>query len=227
MKLYVYCLAEQIASPTEPVGGINGAKVDILNLEGFSFLVSEFAEDKVLVTRDNALAHAAVVRSILDKTTPLPFRFGTVSDEPQLRAFVASHREALEKNLAHVRGAVEMSVKIIWNTDTNDDFSSDGPGARFLRTKQLRATRAKEVASWLREQLQPLVKDEQLNLSPTDKLIVAAAHLVDRGSVAEYRGRLATAREIRPELHFLVSGPWPPYSFANIELEFKMRFGVS
>ena len=230
MKLYVYCLAENIDPPAEPVSGISGARVDVLSVEGFSLLVSDFEGDKVQVTRDNALAHAAVVSSILNETTPLPFRFGTVAAAQQLRVYVASHRTALENKLAHVRGAVEMSVKIIWNPDQTDaavNSGSDGPGARFLKEKQLRAARAKEVADWLRERAGALVRDEQLSLSPTEKLILAAAHLVDRGSVAEYRGQLAEARKMRSELHFLVSGPWPPYSFSNIDLEFKTRFGVS
>ena len=230
MKLYVYCLAENIEPPAETVSGISGARVDILNLEGFSLLVSEFAGDTIPVTRDNALAHAAVVRSILNKTTPLAFRFGTVSDEQQLRTYIASHRTALENNLAHVSGCVEMSVKIIWNTDQADltvDSLPDGPGARFLKEKQVRAAKAKDVAAWLQEQVQTFIKDEQLSLGPTEKLIVAAAHLVARESIREYRDRLTESRKMRPELHFLVSGPWPPYSFSNIDLEFKTRFGVS
>ena len=230
MKLYVYCLAENtedIGPPADTLKGVSGAPVDVLQVERLSLLVSEFNDEKVVVNRDNALAHAAVVASVLNQTTPLPFRFGTVSDEQRLRSYLASHRQALEAKLEHVRGAVEMSVKIIWDAEANVDSSADGPGARFLRAKQLRAARGKEVADWLREQLQPIAKDEQLSLSPTEKLIVAAAHLVDRGLVTEYRGRLAKAREMRPELHFLISGPWPPYSFANIDLEFKTRFGVS
>jgi hypothetical protein len=38
---------------------------------------------------------------------------------------------------------------------------------------------------------------------------------------------LKLARGERAELRFLTSGPWPPYSFANIDLEFKTQFGVS
>jgi hypothetical protein len=34
-------------------------------------------------------------------------------------------------------------------------------------------------------------------------------------------------RNNRPDLSIRLSGPWPPYSFANIELEFKSQFGVS
>jgi hypothetical protein len=230
MKLYVYCLAEKIERLAEPASGISGARVDHLNLEGFSLLVSEFDGDTVLVNRDNVLAHAAVVRSILNETTPLPFRFGTVVTEQHLRSYLASHRTTLENKLAQVSGAVEMSVKIIWNTDQTDatfNSASDGPGARFLKEKQVRAAQAKEVAAWLQDQVGPLVKDEQLSLCPTEKLIVAAAHLIQRDAVRGYRDQLTEARKIRPELHFLVSGPWPPYSFANIDLEFKTRFGVS
>jgi hypothetical protein len=50
---------------------------------------------------------------------------------------------------------------------------------------------------------------------------------VERGAVEAYRLRLKEARSERPELKFLVSGPWPPYSFANIDLEFRNQFGVS
>jgi len=38
---------------------------------------------------------------------------------------------------------------------------------------------------------------------------------------------MVQARDERPDLHFLLSGPWPPYSFANIELDVKTQFGVS
>jgi hypothetical protein len=238
MKLYVYCLAEDIAPPAEPASGISGARVEVLNVEGFSLMVSEFeGESGVPITRDNALAHAAVVRSVLNEITPLPFRFGTVTDEQRLRSYLASHQGALQTKLAHVRGCVEMSVKIIWNADqTDSDAGSDsgGPGARFLKEKrreilggERRAEQAKQVAAWLQDRVRPLVRDEQVSLCSTEKLIVAAAHLIERAATAEYRDRLSEARKMRPELHFLVSGPWPPYSFANIELEFKTQFGVS
>jgi hypothetical protein len=238
MRLYVYCLADAItALPT--LSGVSGARVDVIKVEDFSLLVSEFQGDAAPpVTRENALAHAAVVGSVLNETTPLPFRFGTVPTEEQLRSYITSQRDALEAKLAQVRGCVEMSVKIISNLDDMDidvaDESTQGPGARFLKEKQRellgserRGEEAKQVAAWLKSQVEKSVRQEEVSLCPTEKLIVAAAYLVFREQVAEYRGRLADARKTRPELHFLVSGPWPPYSFCNIELEFKTRFGVS
>jgi hypothetical protein len=239
MKLYVYCLAEKIETPPS-VRGISGAPVDLINVEDFSLLVSEFAGDAPPpVTRENALAHDAVVRSVLNETTPLPFRFGSVQTEPQLVSYIRTHRAALAAKLAQMRGCIEMNVKIISNPDNTDlETTSEpgeaGPGARFLNQKrreilggERRGEQAKEVSAWLKEQVGSFARQEEISLCPTEKLIVAAAHLVAREQVTEYRGRLAVARNLRPELHFLVSGPWPPYTFSNIELEFKTRFGVS
>src|SRR5687768_2453372 len=107
MKLYVYCLAEGMDVLEQTTLGISGASVRILKSENFSLLVSDLDVDSVPVTRENALAHASVVRSILDRTTPLPFRFGTIVPEQQLRSYLSAHKPALEIKLASVRGCVE------------------------------------------------------------------------------------------------------------------------
>lgn len=237
MKLYVYCLADNIDAFTAPVSGISDASVEVIRIEGFSFLVSQFDEKSMPLSIENALVHAKVVQAVFTETTPLPFRFGTVVTEQQLRNFVTARRPVLEGKLAQVRDCVQMSVRIIGNTEkpeTDLRSASGGPGTRFLREKrqkilgsELRNDQAKEVASWLRGQIGTLIKAEEISVSGAAKLIVVAAHLVGREQVTQYRNRLVQARKARPELHFLVSGPWPPYTFSNIELEFKTRFGVS
>jgi hypothetical protein len=238
MKLYVYCLAEKkIDTLPTRVSGISGANVEVIEVEGLSLLVSRFDGESALVTRENVLAHDGVVRSVLNETTPLPFRFGSVVTEQSLASFIRTHRKNLKAKLAEVYGCLEMSVKIIWDTDEKKPGSITddlGPGAAFLLQKQReilggerRAEKAREVSVWLSSELEGLVRQEELSLCPTEKLIVAAAHLVDREEITKYRERLANVRKTRPELHFLVSGPWPPYTFSNIELEVKTRFGVS
>ena len=237
MKLYVYCLAEKLDPLAAPVSGISDVSVELITIEGFTVLASRFEGEKALVTRENVLTHDNVVRSVLNRMTPLPFRFGSVLSEQQLAGYLRTHRASLGKKLAELRGCVEMSVKIIWDRDETDSGSTSsdlGPGTAFLQQKQRellggerRSEQAREVAAWLQEQTRPYVREEEISLCPTEKLIVAAAHLVAREQVAEYRDRLGEARKSRPELHFLSSGPWPPYTFSNIELEFKTRFGVS
>ena len=239
MKLYAYCVTEGIETLEEPTLGVSSAPVRILKTENLSVLVSDLDSDSVPVTRDNALAHAAVVRSILDHTTPLPFRFGTIVTEQQLRNYISARGPSLETKLARLRGCIEMSVKIICESMQTEPSmtSSDpgsGPGASFLAAKrreilgdESKAAQATEISTWLHEQVQDLLRDEQVTLRPTEKLVLSAAHLVERTKIPQYREKLAEARHKRPELHFLLSGPWPPYSFANIDLEFKTQLGVS
>ena len=218
--------------------GISGAPVRLLKAQGFSVLVSDLDADVVQVTRENALAHAAVVRSILDRTTPLPFRFGTLVTEQQLVNYLSARKPALETKLAEVRGCVEMSVKIIRQpsapeAEPNENLNQ-GAGTSFLAQKRREilggeqtAAEAAKISTWLHDKVSGLLRDEQVTLRPTEKLVLAAAHLVERARVKKYRENMAEACQSRPELHFLLSGPWPPYSFANIELEFKTQFGVS
>ena len=242
MKLYVYCLAEGIDMLEHPTLGISGAPVRVLRSENLSLLVSDLNEESVPVTRDNALAHAAVVRSVLDRTTPVPFRFGTIVTEEQLRSYLSTHKPALENKQDALRGCVEMSVKIIWENsaaqqpETHDEAQAvtHGAGTNFLAEKrrqiigdEQRAAEATGISTWLHESLSELIKEEQVTLRPTERLVLAAAHLIERDKISQYRKKAAKTCQNRPDLHFLLSGPWPPYSFANIELEFKTQFGVS
>lgn len=238
MKLYAYCLADDIDVLEDPAPGISGAPVHLLKTEGLSILVSDLDSEMVQVTRENALAHAAVVRSILDRTTPLPFRFGTLVTEQQLVNYLSARKPALETKLSKVRGCVEMSVKIIRPPSAPEpepnDQTNQGAGTSFLTQKRREilggeqsAAEAATISTWLHDQISGLIRDEHVNLRPTEKLVLAAAHLVERAKVKKYRENMAEACQSRPDLHFLLSGPWPPYSFANIELEFKTQFGVS
>lgn len=236
MKLYAYCLIEDCDVLDGNVRGISDAAVRLLEVDEFAVLVSDVDADTVAVNRENALAHAAVVRSVLDRTTPLPFRFGTLVNEQQLRSYITAHKPALQTRFAHLRGGVEMSVKIIREVSTSNSPKPNEvtSGTTFLEQKrreilgdEQNAAEATEISTWLHDQVERVIRDEQVTVRASEKLVVAAAHLVDRDKIPQYKENMVAARENRPELHFLVSGPWPPYSFANIELEFSSQFGVS
>jgi hypothetical protein len=238
MKLYVYCLAEDVERLNKTPRGVSDNEVKIVAFdEGLSALVSE--ADAFQVNRQNALAHHEVVRSITEQTTPLPARFGTVVTIEQLRNYVSTNHPAIKAKLAHVRDRVEMNVRMIGTVpDTSQESKNDnvqGPGTAFLLEKQraiLReeagAAQKSELSAWLRERLSDLIKDEKISFTPSETAILARAdHLVERADVQGYRTKMAKAIQERPDIRFMVSGPWPPYSFANIELEFSSQFGVS
>src|SRR5437763_864317 len=99
-----------------------------------------------------------------------------------------------------------------------------GTGTAFLLAKRREilgdeASRlgAEEVAAWLAAGVAGAVRDSDVRVRPSESLVVRAAHLVERARVEEYRERVRSLSEERRSLQFLTSGPWPPYSFSDIE----------
>jgi hypothetical protein len=232
MKLYAYCLCADLDTVDNSASGVSGAAVRVLKIEDMSVLVSDC--ESLGVTQENMLAHAAVVRSVFTRTTPVPFRFGILATEQQLRSFITTNKRALANKLAHLRGCVEMDLKTTWQSSNSSPTKTNpaaGPGTAFLMEKRREIVgdeRATELSDLLRRELGSFIKDQKIGLAPPEKTAPAKVfHLVERSKIEEYRARLQEMQEKRPELQLEVSGPWPPYSFANIELEFGSQFGVS
>jgi hypothetical protein len=234
MNLYVYCLSDEVtAGAVENEVGVAGARPRLIEHAGISAVVSPLDDEKIAVTRENVLAHERVVRRVLTETTPLPFRFGTIVSEARLTSYLDSQQGSLKAQLERVRGAVEMSVKIIWRPEAGgseaaggggeEEASEAGSGTRFLLEKRRELLgegalkeRAEEVSAWLGRTVEGLVRESSVSLRPSENLILAASHLVERSLLADYRRALGCAKTERPELHFLTSGAWPPYSFISV-----------
>jgi hypothetical protein len=236
--LYVYCLSDEVtARMIEGAKGVGEAEPRLLQCGAIAAVVSDFAGETIAPTRENVFAHERVVGRVLAEITPLPLRFGTLVGAEQLQSYVASQMSLLEAALKRVRGAVEMSVKIIRNVEDalseapKDDATAEnhkslaaaGAGTKFLLEKQRQIsfderlkTQAEEIAAWLEASLSDVVKETFVQMHPAEKLVVAASHLVERKLLDIYRTRVETARRERQDLHFLTSGPWSPYSFSNL-----------
>ncbi len=237
MKLYAYCLCADLDSFDDSVSGVSGAAVRVLQIGDVSVPVSDC--ETVPATRENMLAHAAVVRSVFTRTTTVPFRFGTMATEQQLRSFVTNNKVAIANKFEHLRGCVEMNLKANWQSSESAEprqpDPATGPGTAFLMEKrrellgdeQAAAPRGK-LSVLLRTELGSLIKDEKISLQQPEKAEPARVfHLVEALKIKEYREKVQELREKRPELELELSGPWPAYSFANIDLELPLHFGVS
>jgi hypothetical protein len=243
MKLYAYCVTSIEDLPTTTMQGIGGAPVKTLVEAGLVGVVSDFVGDLVPVTRENILEHEKVVRTVLERSTPLPFRFGTLVDLAGFRSYLLSHAKQLHEKLREVSDCLEMGVKIIWSPSATDGEPIEGghspktdtldvkrgPGSIFLIAKKdqlleqsCRKERAKEIVEWLHSSVSPFVVSEVMDIQPQERLVVSCAHLVRREALDGYRTALSNALDRRPDLHFLSSGPWAPYSFVNITLSLKL-----
>jgi len=241
--LYAYCVTRTGTESPRNLTGLFDREVYAIEAGELSAFVSEVSEKHVAVSKHSVLTHQKVVGSVLDATTPLPFRFGTIVNEPDLSSYLGSRQNSLLEKLEAVDSCVEMSVKVIWQksradgraaTDPNEAVEASSVGTEFLRKKSAELVgsqhlieEANELAAWLENYLGSSVRQVQMTVRPAERLVLAADCLVARVQLNEYESAVEAARAERPELHFLTSGPWAPYSFANIDLEFKSQFGVS
>ncbi len=233
MSLYVYCLSEEKTDALEKITGAGGAKPFLITRDAINAVVSEFVGESISATRENVIAHQRVIGHVLAQTTPLPFRFGTVVTAIELGNYIDSQRERLEALFARVRGAVEMSVKIMWDKNQvaavkKADIIEErggaavGPGRAFLlaRQREMAASeilkrRAEEIILWMEERLSDAARESVLNAQPAEAIVVRASYLVERDRIELYRERIKRVCEERADLNFLTSGPWPPYSFTK------------
>jgi Gas vesicle synthesis protein GvpL/GvpF len=238
MNLYAYCLSDE-ATPglIEGAAGVAGAQARLIEHDSIKAVVSDFEGERARITRENIFAHENIIHRVLARATPLPFRFGMVTSAARLESYLASHRAGLLSQLSRVRDTVEMSVKIIWDAEAVKRAAPDaaegnaiasateivGPGASFLAAKRREVAgdealrrRAAEIARWLDRRLSEAVRESSVRVCPTRGMAIAAAHMVERARLDEYRARVAQARQERSDLHFLTSGAWPPYSFCEL-----------
>lgn len=236
MRFYVYCLCDELAdAPLEELTGVGGARVRLLPFGGLSAVASEFEGERAAVTRENLLAHNRVNAHVLARVTPLPFRFGTLTDEARLSSYVASNESALAEGFARVRGCVEMGLKIrlggaaatgakesavkVEESGATEPLSV-GKGTAFLLEKRREIlgeeafkARAEAAAARVAECVAGVARESDVRLSPEGPIVLRASHMVLRESVSEYRARVRTLGAGLGGMHLLASGPWPPYSF--------------
>lgn len=234
MRLYAYCVGDDLAAETfEGAGGVGGSPVRVVRSGALAVVVSEVEGKAVPATRENVAEHNRVNALALARTTPLPFRFGTLVEEARLEGYLAKQEAALLAALARVRGCVEMGAKVIWDAagraagveeDEGEAGGSPaaGAGTAFLMAKRREVlgeealrSRAEGVAAALASRLEGLARESSVEVNPKGALVVRAAHLIERGREEEYRERVRALGREREDLRLMASGPWPPYSFSG------------
>ena len=242
MKVYLYCVTDANPNLSDDLNGLDDQIVEVISNRSLFVVASKFESEAVAVSRENVLQHEAIVRKAFSTTTVLPFRFGTLVTETGLETYLKARESSLLDRLEQVRDCVEMSVKIIWQNSSeiedsgcavpNLDGARAGTAFLVLKRQELLGNdrveqEARELEAWLGAGLRDIVRQEQITIEPKQRLVLSASYLVERARLTDYRRELGRLQAERTDLHFLSSGPWPPYTFSNIDLEFGTHFGVS
>ncbi len=226
MGIYAYCVVCPGLDPPAGLRGVSREAIHHVRTAGLDLWVG--SQDAAPAPSVEAMrAHNEVVtRALALGETPLPFRFGQwLEDETALNAALAPRAGELERALRRVRGAVEYGIRVL------DPAAADEPsggasaaapatGAEYLRRLASRLGGSSErkalrdaVAVALRKAAGADLIGWSESAQETAHGVLAVSHLVPRSGAEGYLERVRSVRSSFPELRFLFSGPWPPYSF--------------
>ena len=229
--IYLYCLLRRASEPPAGLVGVDDTPVRAIDLGGLGAWVSDVTGTTMLASPARARGHDRVVRSALDRETPLPARFGqVVADIGALTDMVASRRAALESALDAVAGTVEMTVRVLLPPMDEGAHAPQqlrherrSSGRDYLERAAAKQQRERNVLAMgriVRERVssavQGLVRAEAFSGAQAGSGMATLSHLVPRENVEGYRSVLLQLREKEPTLAIMVSGPWAPYSFTEV-----------
>jgi hypothetical protein len=173
-----------------------------------------------------ARAHASVLDGALAVGDVIPLRMCTLyGTQEAVRRMLRDERERLLSALERIAGAFEVGVKAFASPSRPDESPPPASGAEYLAARLAQRRRAatseasvERAAADLHTRLAEHA-DGAVLLPPQDRrltgreteMVLNGAYLVGRDAARDFQ-RLAEAEELETE----VTGPWPPYHFAEV-----------
>lgn len=199
--------------------------------------------------QDKVLGHERVVRSVFERHTIIPLKFGTLFEtEEKVRAMLAARGADFRALLARLDGKEEWGVKVFADRarlreeiERGDDaiknesaeIARKGAGAAYLLRQRLNEQIAARVEQALADAgdlaymrlLHWAVEGVVLRPLPPEmtgvpgEMILNAAFLVAQDQAPTFLAYLASLKAMHAWWHVEHSGPWAPYNFLNLGAE--------
>jgi len=184
-------------------------------------------------------AHDHVVKTVASVATAIPCRFCTiVRGHGDVRSLLAAHYQRIIDTLATLHGREEWGVRIVFDPTAIKSSDAATPpepsGKQYLQRRKQRDSQRAQTQSKARELAQQChaslagVADETSLLSPRSGKgqaveMLNAAYLVSTEQAGQFHQTVAHLRgRYRADgLDIVVTGPWPPYNFVQLDLSLE------
>jgi hypothetical protein len=240
MALHVYGVVSAATQLPGTLRGRREAPVRLIVHGHLAAVVSEVDAD-ARIRRDDLLAHARVLESLVEDSTVLPMRFGVIveTDEEVARNILEPGESGLTALLQSFDGLIQLTVKA--HHDQNEalkhllrerpdlrllrDETGEGPAFYSAQLKLGEAIAAglealvRSDAAMLHDQLSGIAERIEFAEVTGQKQVLNAALLVRRSArnrTDEAVARLSRTLPDRLRIRYI--GPQPPYSFVDGEL---------
>ena len=233
MSLLLHAIVDRPLA--DPPSGLRGAPLEFIASGALGAWASRVEGDSA--TRDDALEHHRVVEELCGRQPCLPVRFGTrVFDAEAARKLLLARSDELGASLERIGTRRELAVTLLWadapaqpgRGHTVASASGRGqavvpaPGRAFLDRKRAayaadaeRRAAAEGLAGRLEAELAADQADVRHAFCPSAQVALSTAILAPAGEAEAMKERIVRVASGLCGVRAVVSGPWPPYTFAS------------
>lgn len=242
LRLYLYAITDHPELPIPTLRGVrnideNESRPYKLAFGDIAAVVSSLSTNVISPTEVNLWRHERVVETLMTNHTVLPMRFGTmIDDETAVHKVLERYYQNFTASLNRVRGRVELGLRVLWDDAKRGGIGAEvqrwhrnsslrsiaGNGRRYLlnrlaadRQHQLLRQKMENLAEDVHAPLSHLAAESTLQVFVTPQLPLTAAYLVERDGIVDFQKEVDSLSSAYPLLHFLCTGPWPPYNFVT------------
>jgi Gas vesicle synthesis protein GvpL/GvpF len=207
----LYAITDDPGPPLPDVAGLR-----LVPFDGLAAVCTPASEAEL--SPETLWRHEDVVEALMADRDLLPVRYGTrLDDDAAVARAMEGRRDELAAALERVRGAVELSVRVVAAggapAPSPPPPAETTSGAEYLRLRAEAEASRDEAARALGDPLAALAR-ESAQAQPRPPELFRAAYLVERGTVDSFVAEVRRLQGESPGLAILCTGPWPPYSFA-------------
>ena len=208
MMLLYAVVAPDTTAPDVP--GLAGRELEIIRAATAAVIVEE-CPDGLSTTNHEAGTFAEIVCNLAQSTSVLPVRFPTVlTTRSAVLAELQAHERVWGQRLRDLSGLSEVVIRAQW-ADAEPDSPSSTSGTSYLMSRaaamQQREASVAEISGLIRDwarEIKVLRSQQGIRL----------ACLVAEADVPPLKGAILSWQEAVDRRQAVVSGPWPPFSFA-------------
>jgi gas vesicle protein GvpL/GvpF len=213
--IYLYAITE----PTVSAPACRGLDDGELRLARTAQVAGLYTEHRRLEPRadaDTLWRHEQVVEEAMKAGPALPVRFGTTfADDAALGLELERDGDRLRQQLDGVRGCVELAVRV-GVAGGRHDAAADG--REYVEAKLARRRMQQAIAHDTLAPLAELAVRTRTEEGGTEGEVICASYLVPSDGVELFADQVSSLADRNPGLWLSCTGPWPPYSFVELEV---------
>ena len=225
--------------------GLEGQELHAVSCEEIIAVVSNVEKINAISERSGAIEYAGIIEHLSQKYTLLPMRYGSIMESSDdVNGMISRNYEEIHQNLMYVEKKFEFGLKIlcdvtklkseIWDQlpiqnqlpdnqipDRQNSVYRNWVNNKLLehRLEELVVTYVDSIIKKITDTLDELNSIHRFKKMVTESILVDSVFLLDKEKQNDLLAKIGSLQNQFPELNFVLTGPWPPYSFVKFKLK--------